>query len=66
MSVESKTGGGIGFMGALFITFLVLKLTHVIDWSWWWITAPIWGPIAISLSILIVIGIILLIGFKRY
>jgi hypothetical protein len=27
----------------LFITFLVLKLVHQIDWSWWWITAPLWG-----------------------
>ena len=26
----------------LFIVFLVLKLTDVIDWSWWWVTAPLW------------------------
>jgi len=25
----------------LFLTFLILKLTHVIDWSWWWVTAPL-------------------------
>ncbi|UJD20903.1 membrane protein [Mycobacterium phage Zimmer] len=28
----------------LFIVFLVLKLTEVIDWSWWWVAAPIWIP----------------------
>ena len=27
----------------LFLIFLVLKLTHQIDWSWWWITAPMWA-----------------------
>ncbi|AXH47869.1 membrane protein [Gordonia phage LastResort] len=27
----------------LFLVFLVLKLIAVIDWSWWWITAPLWG-----------------------
>lgn len=27
--------GGIGFTGALFLVFLVLKLTNYIDWSWW-------------------------------
>lgn len=46
---------------ALFITFLVLKLTHVIDWSWWWVTAPVWGPFALVLAIwlfaLAVIGV---------
>ncbi|QDK03505.1 membrane protein [Mycobacterium phage PainterBoy] len=31
----------------LFIVFLVLKLTEVIDWSWWWIAAPIWIPLAL-------------------
>ena len=26
----------------LFLIFLVLKLTKQIDWSWWWVTSPIW------------------------
>lgn len=25
------------------IVFVVLKLTDVISWSWWWVLAPIWG-----------------------
>jgi hypothetical protein len=30
---------------ALFLVFLVLKLTGYIAWSWVWITAPLWfGP----------------------
>ncbi len=24
------------------IVFLILKLTGVIAWSWWWITSPLW------------------------
>ena len=40
---------GISFYGLLFIVFLVLKLTRVIDWSWWWVTAPIWGSILIGI-----------------
>jgi hypothetical protein len=35
---------GTGFFGLLFIAFLVLKLCHVIDWSWWWIFAPLYLP----------------------
>jgi len=26
----------------LFVVFLTLKLTNYIDWSWWWITSPLW------------------------
>jgi hypothetical protein len=37
----------ITFPMLLFLVFLVLKLTHVIGWSWWWITAPIWGTFII-------------------
>ena len=44
-----------GFCNMLFITFLVLKLCKVIDWSWWWVTAPLWIPLAV----LAVIGFIL-------
>lgn len=31
----------------LLITFIVLKLTHVINWSWWWVLSPLWIPLAL-------------------
>lgn len=40
--------------GILFIVFLVLKLCQVIDWSWWWITAPLWAPLLLVLIVYIV------------
>lgn len=55
---NNSGSAGIGFCGALFITFLVLKLCGVIDWSWWWVTAPLWGPIALIPVFLIVYLII--------
>lgn len=33
---------GLSFSTILFLIFLVLKLTNVIDWSWWWVIAPLW------------------------
>lgn len=42
-----KIGNGIGFLGVLFIVFLVLKLTNQIDWSWWLITCPLWAPVVV-------------------
>ena len=55
--------GGISFGTVLFIVFLVLKLTETIDWSWWWVTAPLWIPVAIVLGIAI-IGFVLSIIFE--
>jgi hypothetical protein len=42
----------------LFLLFTGLKLGGVINWSWWWITAPLWIPVSIGLSLIIIIGII--------
>jgi hypothetical protein len=55
---SQKTNSGIGLTGILFIVFLVLKLTGNIDWSWWWVTSPLWIPIAIALSTVLIIFII--------
>ena len=42
---------GVGFLGLLTIAFIVLKLCGVIDWSWWWVLAPLWLPAAVVLGI---------------
>ena len=55
-----QVSGGCGFGGLLFIVFLVLKLTGVIAWSWWWVTCPLWAPLAIALGILLVVGLVAL------
>lgn len=31
----------------LFLIFVTLKLTHHIDWSWWWVVSPLYPPLAI-------------------
>ena len=42
---------GITWLGALCLLFIGLKLAGVINWSWWWVFAPIWGPIGLVLAI---------------
>jgi uncharacterized protein (DUF983 family) len=59
---SGTAGGGITLSGLTFIVFLVLKLCNVIDWSWWWVTAPLWIPFAIGVAILLIIVIVALIG----
>lgn len=49
--------GGASFTELLTLVFIVLKLTGVISWSWWWVLSPIW----ISLGLAAVICLIVLI-----
>lgn len=48
MKSNNQTSGGISFLGLLTIVFIVLKLTNVITWSWWWVLAPLWLPLCIA------------------
>ena len=50
-----NASGGLGLGAVLFLIFLVLKLCNVIDWSWWWITSPLW--ISFILYVLIIVGV---------
>jgi hypothetical protein len=52
-----KRNGGIGLGTILFIVFLILKLCGTINWSWWWVTSPIWIPFGFSIVIIIISAI---------
>lgn len=57
MADNNNSGSGIGLGTVLFTVFLVLKLTHVIDWSWWWVTAPLWIPAGLIFLIAFTAGL---------
>lgn len=41
----------LGVLGLMFIGFKLGEVGVVKDWSWWWVTAPFWGPVAGLLAI---------------
>ena len=54
MSNKSNSSSGIGLTGALFLVLLVLKLTGYIDWSWWWVTAPLWAGVVLIIVVVFI------------
>lgn len=58
MSNSKATSSGVSLATVLVAIFVVLKLTHVIDWSWWWVFSPWWIGLAIVVAILVVIGLV--------
>lgn len=65
MSEKQITTVNSSILTILFVVFLVLKLTGNIDWSWWWVTSPLWLPLVLTfliLSIIFVASIIILFG----
>ena len=52
MSESNSQGSDLA--GTVFIVFLILKLAGVIDWSWWWVTSPLWITIALFIVVLLI------------
>lgn len=50
------------FSGFLTLIFIVLKLTGVITWSWWWVLSPLW----ISFGLAVVFILLALVGISLY
>jgi len=54
MSETNTSSGGLSLSSVLLVVFVVLKLTQVIDWSWWWVLSPLW----IGFGLFLLIGVI--------
>lgn len=64
--MENKQyGNGLGFGSVLFLIFLVLKLTGIIAWSWWWVFSPVWVPLAVVALILAIVFVIAILQPSR-
>lgn len=57
-NTTQASSGGISFCGLLTIVLITLKLTHVIDWSWVWVLAPLWIGLAFALGIFAIIALL--------
>lgn len=40
----------------LFIVFATLRITGVVKWSWWGVTAPLWLPVVIIATLAAVLS----------
>ena len=57
---DKKSGCSVS-LPMITLILVILKLTGVINWSWVWVTSPIWIPIALVFFILAVaLGVVLI------
>ncbi len=59
---SSNASSGVGFFSLLGILFIGLKLTGYIDWSWYWVLAPLWLPVSVLLACLLIFFLVLAIA----
>lgn len=54
----ARVSSGVSLSAVVFIVFLILKLTNVIDWSWWWVTSPLWISFGLALVASLIFAIV--------
>lgn len=59
--IASSSGSGFCFL--LTILFVILKLTGVITWSWFWVLSPLWIGLAIVISLLVLFFVFMIFAF---
>ena len=57
--MNNKKSKGMPLGGVLLVIFVVLKLTGLITWSWWWVFSPIWIPLLIVVAVFLIAMIIM-------
>lgn len=59
---------GLGLLGVVLVTLKLLGITEVASWSWWWVTAPFWGPLAVlmTMGVLAALAFLLIALVERY
>jgi hypothetical protein len=65
---KNTTNGGLGFWSVLILMFIFLKLAgigSVATWSWFWVLCPIWIPVVLSFSAIIIIYVVLWFNSKK-
>jgi uncharacterized membrane protein YdbT with pleckstrin-like domain len=57
---NNQSRGGLGFLNILALIFITLKLTKVIDWSWWWVLSPLIAEAGIVVVVIVIVGVVLM------
>ncbi len=63
---DAQTASGISLPVVVFVVFLILKLTGLIGWSWWWVTSPLWIVAGIILILTILYIVVFSLRYRKF
>lgn len=63
---DAQTLAGLCLPLLIFLVFLTLKLTSVIDWGWKWITSPLWITAVVILGLTVIYIIVFSLRYRKY
>ena len=56
--VQRNGVSAMGLLGVVFVTLKLLGIAPVAAWSWWMVTLPFWGGLALIFAIFLIAALI--------
>ena len=60
-----ENSGGVSFLHVMTLIFVVLKLTGVINWTWWLVLLPSLVNFGLILGMMLFVGAFALVTFSK-
>ena len=60
-----ENSGGVSFLHVMTLIFVVLKLTGVINWTWWLVLLPSLINFGLILGVILFVGVFALVTFSK-
>lgn len=60
-----ENSGGVSFLHVITLIFVVLKLTGVINWTWWLVLLPSLINFGLILGMILFVGVFALVTFIK-
>ena len=60
-----ENSGGVSFLHVITLIFVVLKLTGVINWTWWLVLLPSLVNFGLILGMILFVGVFALVTFSK-
>lgn len=55
---KRESNGGLGLIAVVQIILIILKLCHLINWSWWVVLIPLWIDLLLAFIIIMAFVIV--------
>lgn len=65
--MKLTASGCVALFGLVTVTFIALKLTHVISWSWLWVLSPalVWACLCFLTTLVLTFALVVVEKAKR-
>lgn len=63
---DAQTALGLSVPVIVFVVFAILRCSHIIKWSWLWVTSPIWIVVGLIMVLSIIYVAVFAYRYRKF